>query len=78
METLYGEVDPARVDMRALLRLRQNNRPVGDYISDFQQAVARFSLAGSPTEHNQILYFIEHMDESLQKSLSVNPVDFEP
>ena len=69
VETLYGEADPDRSGMRALLAVRQSGRPVSDYVSDFQRAVANISPAGTPTKNNQIFW---------SSWMSLNPVDFRP
>ena len=78
MNSTYGDTDPDTSGMRELLSVSQNNRSVGEYIADFQKALAKISPAGVPTERNQIFYFLEFMDESLAEAVSVKPLGLKP
>ena len=78
MNVIYGDMDPDRNGMRELLAVSQNNREVGKYITDFQNANAKISVEGAPTERNQIFFFLKFMDESLAKQVSVNDHSLQP
>ena len=78
VNSTYGDTDPDASGMRELLAVSQKNRSVGEYIADFQKALAEISPAGVPTERIQIFYFLDFMDDSLAEAVSVNPHSLKP
>ena len=72
MTVVFGEADASRTGRQKLYAVRQRNRTINEYLSEWKSALTHIPKEAHPNEYDQMFFFQRGLDDKLREATALD------